>query len=171
MVSPADVPASRDFNGLICPAPANALSERKRQFSELSSLRRFAFQVATLHALVAEEEVRADPVEVFRLRCHSRAKLWHDGEIDLHSAVDELQHAAEASGLIDAIGQAAAHGTIGSAISGSCHSGRGVMAQLCICAKTGRPSHPRTASPAYALAATHETRSRKERADGNDHDR
>src|SRR5215813_12845711 len=60
MVSPADVPASRDFNGLICPAPANALSERKRQFSELSSLRRFAFRVATLHALVAEEEVRAD---------------------------------------------------------------------------------------------------------------
>src|SRR5262245_61750440 len=75
MVSPADVPASRDFNGLICPAPANALSERKRQFSELSSLRRFAFRVATLHALVAEEEVRADPVEVFRLRCHSRLRV------------------------------------------------------------------------------------------------
>ena len=60
--------------------------------------------------LVAEEDVRADPVEVFRLRCHSRAKLWHDGEIDLHSAVDELQHAAEASGLIDAIGQDAVEG-------------------------------------------------------------
>ena len=60
--------------------------------------------------LVAEEEVRADPVEVFRPRCHSRAKLWHDGEIDLHSAVDELQHAAEASGLIDAIGQDAVQG-------------------------------------------------------------
>ena len=73
------MPASRDFNGLICPVPANALSERKRQFSELSSLRRFAFRVATLHALVAEKEVRADPVEVFRLSCHSRAKLWHDG--------------------------------------------------------------------------------------------
>jgi hypothetical protein len=51
------------------------------------------------------EEIRADPVEVFSLRCSSRAKLWHDGEIDLHSAVDELQHAAEASGLIDKIGQ------------------------------------------------------------------
>jgi len=55
--------------------------------------------------LVAEEEIRADPVEVFRLRCGSRAKLWHSGEIDLHSAVDELQNAAEASRLIDAIGQ------------------------------------------------------------------
>src|SRR6516164_3052884 len=60
--------------------------------------------------LVAEEEVRADPVEVFRLRCHSRAKLWHTGQIDLHSAVDELQHSAEASGLIDAIGQDAVQG-------------------------------------------------------------
>ena len=59
---------------------------------------------------MAQEEVRADPVEVFRLRCH--AKLWHDGEIDLHSAVDELQHAAEASGLSDAIGQDAAHDLI-----------------------------------------------------------
>jgi hypothetical protein len=54
---------------------------------------------------LVEGEVRADPVEVFPLRCRSRAKLWHDGEIDLHTAVDELQHAAEASGLIDAIGQ------------------------------------------------------------------
>jgi hypothetical protein len=47
---------------------------------------------------------------VFRLRCASRAKLWHTGQIDLHSAVDELQHSAEASGLIDAIGQDAAQG-------------------------------------------------------------
>src|SRR5262249_36713564 len=115
MVSPADVRASRDFNGLICPAPAEALSERKRQFSELSSPRRFAFRVALLHAPLAEEELRADPVEVLRLRCHSRAKLWHDDEIDLHSAVDELQHAAEATGLIDDIGQDAAHGLMAAA--------------------------------------------------------
>src|SRR5262245_55641439 len=56
--------------------------------------------------LVAGEEIpRADPIEVFRLRCPSPAKLWHAGDIDLHSAVDELQAAAEASGLIDKIGQ------------------------------------------------------------------
>jgi hypothetical protein len=47
---------------------------------------------------------------VFRLRCASRAKLWHTGQIDLHSAADELQHSAEASGLIDAIGQEAVQG-------------------------------------------------------------
>jgi len=55
-------------------------------------------------------EARADPVEVFRLRCASRAKLWHTGQIDLHNAVDELQHSAEASGLIDPIGQNAVQG-------------------------------------------------------------
>src|SRR5262249_60259100 len=55
-------------------------------------------------------EARADPVEVFRLRCASRAKLWHTGQIDLHTAVDELQHSAEASGLIDPIGQNAVQG-------------------------------------------------------------
>jgi hypothetical protein len=55
--------------------------------------------------LVVEREIRADPVEVFRLRCRSRAKLWHTGEIDLHTAVDELQQAAEARGLVDMIGQ------------------------------------------------------------------
>jgi hypothetical protein len=55
-------------------------------------------------------EARADPVEVFRRRCASRAKLWHTGQIDLHSAVDELQHSAEASGLIDAMGQDAVEG-------------------------------------------------------------
>src|SRR5262249_23748811 len=55
-------------------------------------------------------EACADPVEVFRLRCASRAKLWHTGQIDLHNAVDELQHSAEASGLIDPIGQNAVQG-------------------------------------------------------------
>jgi hypothetical protein len=53
---------------------------------------------------------RADPVEVFRLRCASRAKLWHTGQIDLHSAVDELQHSAEGRGLIDTMGQDAVEG-------------------------------------------------------------
>jgi hypothetical protein len=60
--------------------------------------------------ILAAEEIRADPVEVFRLRCGSRAKLWHTGQIDLHSAVDELQHSAEASGLVAAIGQDAVQG-------------------------------------------------------------
>jgi len=43
MVSPAGVPASYDFNSLICPSRTKAAFEHKRQFPELSSPRRFAF--------------------------------------------------------------------------------------------------------------------------------
>src|SRR5262249_27069309 len=48
--------AARD---LVCPARTNRGFEHKRQFPGLSSPRRFAFRVAPLNALVAEEEVRA----------------------------------------------------------------------------------------------------------------
>jgi hypothetical protein len=46
-----------------------------------------------------------DIVEVFTLRAEALARLYADGEIDLHIAVDELQQADEAYGLIAAIGQ------------------------------------------------------------------
>lgn len=48
---------------------------------------------------------RANPVEVFALRCRARARLWSTGEIDLQVAVDELEEAAAASGLAAAIGK------------------------------------------------------------------
>jgi hypothetical protein len=47
----------------------------------------------------------ADPVEVFTARAEARAYLWSEGELDLHSAVDVLQHDAERSGLVELIGQ------------------------------------------------------------------
>jgi hypothetical protein len=46
-----------------------------------------------------------DPVKAFRLRCEARALLWNVGEFDLHKAVDGLQADAEASGLVEHIGQ------------------------------------------------------------------
>src|SRR5262249_2617030 len=46
MVSPADVPASYDFNSLICPSRTKAAFEHKRRFPQLSSLR-------SPHSLVA----------------------------------------------------------------------------------------------------------------------
>jgi hypothetical protein len=52
-----------------------------------------------------QPDIRADPVEVFGLRCNARARLYASGEIDLHTAVDELQQAAEANGLVATIGQ------------------------------------------------------------------
>ena len=48
---------------------------------------------------------RPDPLDVFTLRAWARARLWQVGEIDLHEAVDELQAAAEASGLVAKLGQ------------------------------------------------------------------
>jgi hypothetical protein len=55
--------------------------------------------------IAAEAMPRADPLEVFAIRCRARARLFAAGEIDLHIAVDELQIAAEESGLVAAIGQ------------------------------------------------------------------
>jgi hypothetical protein len=46
-----------------------------------------------------------DPVEVFRERAEARALLAEAGALDFHDAVDELQACAEASGLVDCIGQ------------------------------------------------------------------
>jgi len=47
----------------------------------------------------------ANPKEVFAARCEARALLHISGELSLHDAIDELQTYAEASGLLDRIGQ------------------------------------------------------------------
>jgi hypothetical protein len=46
-----------------------------------------------------------DPTDAFRARAETRAMLWHAGEYTLHEAVDGLQAGAEASGLVEHIGQ------------------------------------------------------------------
>jgi hypothetical protein len=43
--------------------------------------------------------------EIFAARCQARAYLFAAGEIGLHEAVDVLQHDAEATGLVDELGQ------------------------------------------------------------------
>lgn len=53
--------------------------------------------------------------QVFRLRCWARAALYAAGEIDLIEAVDELQDAAAATGLVACIGQDAVQHIIASA--------------------------------------------------------
>jgi hypothetical protein len=52
---------------------------------------------------------RADPQAVFKLRCRSRSRLFAAGEIDLHTAEDELQFAAVANGLVAKLGQDEVH--------------------------------------------------------------
>jgi hypothetical protein len=46
-----------------------------------------------------------DPVLAFTARAEARALLVASGELDLHEAVDGLQAAAVASGLVHEIGQ------------------------------------------------------------------
>ena len=48
---------------------------------------------------------RPSPLAVFVARTEARALLWQAGEMDLHEAVDGLQAAAVASGLVAELGQ------------------------------------------------------------------
>lgn len=54
---------------------------------------------------VERATTQADLLEVFQARCQARALLYLGGAISLHDAVDELQRAAEATGLVEQIGQ------------------------------------------------------------------
>jgi hypothetical protein len=56
-------------------------------------------------ARAVEVAPRPDPLAVFTARCEARALLWRCLEFDLHEAVDALQAAAIASGLVAEIGQ------------------------------------------------------------------
>jgi hypothetical protein len=54
---------------------------------------------------LAKATQRADPFEVLEARAWARAYLHAEGKLDLHAAVDVLQDAAAAGGLIDMVGQ------------------------------------------------------------------
>lgn len=45
------------------------------------------------------------PLDVFKLRCEARAILVAEGEMDFHEAIDGLQAAAIAYGLVAELGQ------------------------------------------------------------------
>jgi hypothetical protein len=51
------------------------------------------------------ESAKADPLEVFRARTEARCLLVHNGLMSLIEAVDTLQAAAEAQGLLKQFGQ------------------------------------------------------------------
>jgi hypothetical protein len=51
-------------------------------------------------------------LEILQLRAWTRAKLWQACELDLHEAVDPLQHYAVESGLVALIGQDAVQAII-----------------------------------------------------------
>ena len=67
-------------------------------------------------AVALPAEIAASEM-VFTERCEARALLYIEGKISLHDAVDELQNYAEASGLIDRIGQNEAQRIMGEAFA------------------------------------------------------
>ncbi len=58
-----------------------------------------------MNAAVAIADRRVDLLDAFRERAEARALLWSLGELDLHEAVDVLQHDAVACGLVKRVGQ------------------------------------------------------------------
>jgi hypothetical protein len=51
------------------------------------------------------QQIRIDPLAVFKARAKARAILWAACEIDLHEAVDVLQADAVSTGLVAGRGQ------------------------------------------------------------------
>lgn len=66
---------------------------------------------------IADAPRRADPLEVFEVRAAVRAYLITVGEDDFHQAVDDLQAAAERTGLISRYGQDLVQGILADAFA------------------------------------------------------
>jgi hypothetical protein len=60
---------------------------------------------------------KVDALAAFRLRCEVRAWLVVEGELDLQTAVDELQASAVKSSIIDVIGQDAVQAIMATAFA------------------------------------------------------
>lgn len=56
-------------------------------------------------SMIAAVRSIPDRIDIFRERCWARARLYSDGELDLHEAVDTLQADAVLDGLVDEYGQ------------------------------------------------------------------
>jgi hypothetical protein len=66
--------------------------------------------------MTAARDRAITPADVFRARAEARALLWRAGELDLHDAVDGLQHAAERA-LVAGLGQDAVQAIIAAAFA------------------------------------------------------
>jgi hypothetical protein len=83
-------------------APRNRGSDRPTPGAATPRMRT---QLRHLSRASSESGTRVTRLAVLIARAEARALLWQAGELDLHEAVDELQAAAEASGLVDELGQ------------------------------------------------------------------
>lgn len=65
----------------------------------------------------SDQPIKVPTINAFVARCDARAWLVSAGELTLHEAVDELQASAQASGIIDAIGQDAVQAIMAAAFA------------------------------------------------------
>jgi len=72
-------------------------------------------EASVLRSLSTQAKAPVSRLAVFIARAEARAMLWQCGELDLDEAVDVLQAASEASGLIEEIGQDAVQAIIAKA--------------------------------------------------------
>jgi hypothetical protein len=56
-------------------------------------------------AIDHRQSAKASPIEIFRERCEARCLLIHNGLMDFHIAIDELQEVAVAQRLVATHGQ------------------------------------------------------------------
>jgi hypothetical protein len=56
-------------------------------------------------AAIDRQSAKASPIEIFRERAEARCLLIHNGLMDWHTGIDELQEAAVAQGLVATHGQ------------------------------------------------------------------
>jgi hypothetical protein len=94
-------------------APRNRGLDRKP--SATSPRTRAEVDDASVSRAISETGARVSSLAVLISRAEARALLWQAGELDLHEAVDELQAAAEESGLIAELGQDAVQAIIAEA--------------------------------------------------------
>jgi hypothetical protein len=56
-------------------------------------------------AAIRNETHASSLLEIFRLRCEARCLLIHNGLLDFHTAIDELQESAVSQRLVATYGQ------------------------------------------------------------------
>jgi hypothetical protein len=74
-------------------------------------------QITAATRTTQDVSARLSPLTIFTARADARALLWQAGELNLHDAVDELQAAAAASGLVAQLGQDAVQSVMAKAFT------------------------------------------------------
>jgi hypothetical protein len=103
--------------------------------------------------VIINPAARPSPLAVFTLRCWARARLFAEGEIDLHEAVDQLQANAVRTGLVKQIGQDAV---------------QAIMAETFAAVREDLPKFGDISDDTWAAPSWHDAVAKYHEARGND---